>query len=136
MENKNAYKEERFDSFLNKTIVLSSRTYFKKQMNINKKERTIVDNEDYSSFLLEFIESEKSFVSNDDIEDTLQLKYALKSLSAIEQAVIFLLFQEELSQKEAADILEIYSKTVSKIKIRAINKMREYLMRGDTKNGE
>lgn len=37
MENQNTYKEERFDSFLNKTIILSSRTYFKKQMNTVKK---------------------------------------------------------------------------------------------------
>lgn len=29
MGDKNNYKQERFDSFLNKTIILSSRTYFK-----------------------------------------------------------------------------------------------------------
>ena len=34
--------------------------------------------------------------------------------------------QEELSQNEAAQILEIYSKTVSKIKIRAIEKLKKY----------
>lgn len=43
MESKSNYNEERFDSFLNKTIILSSRTYFKKQINIINKERTIVD---------------------------------------------------------------------------------------------
>lgn len=32
MGDKNNYKQERFDSFLNKTIILSSRTYFKKQL--------------------------------------------------------------------------------------------------------
>ena len=41
----NNYNEERFDSFLNKTIIMSSRTYFKKQMNIASKENTILDNE-------------------------------------------------------------------------------------------
>lgn len=60
---------------------------------------------------------------------SLQLKSALKSLSAIEQAVI-LLYDEELSQKEAAEILEVYSKTVSKIKIRAINKLKKYFKEG------
>lgn len=35
-------------------------------------------------------------------------------------------FNEDLSQKEAAQILEIYSKTVSKIKIRAIDKLKKY----------
>ena len=62
----------------------------------------------------------------DTIDLSLQLKNALKSLTAIEQSVIFLLFQEELSQNEAAQILEIYSKTVSKIKIRAIEKLKKY----------
>lgn len=131
MENKN-YKNERFDSFLNKTIILSSRTYFKKQMNIINKERTIVDDEDYSSFLENFITT-GAFSAIDNIDRSLQLNSALNSLSAIEQAVIFLLFQEELSQNEAAEILEIYSKTVSKIKIRAIEKLKK-LLKGDLEN--
>ena len=44
---RNDYKEERFDSFLNKTIILSSRRYFKKQMNMANKEKIIVDDEVY-----------------------------------------------------------------------------------------
>ena len=63
----------------------------------------------------------------------IQLKNALKSLTAIEQSVIFLLFQEELSQDEAAKILEIWSKSVSRIKVRAIEKLRKYL-KGDLNN--
>lgn len=51
MENKDLYKEQRFDSFLNKTIMMSSRKYFTKQMNIIDKENTILDNEDYCAFL-------------------------------------------------------------------------------------
>lgn len=135
MESKNNYKEERFDSFLNKTIILSSRTYFKKQMNILNKERTIVDDVDYSAFLQDFIALNHKVFAPDDMDTSLQLKSALNSLSAIEQAVIFLLFQEELTQNEAAEILEIYSKTVSKIKIRAINKLKKYL-KGDFENGK
>ncbi len=50
MDKKN-YKEERFDSYLNKIIILSSKGYFKKQMNIVSKERNVSDNEDYSTFL-------------------------------------------------------------------------------------
>ena len=41
----NNYKEERFDIFLNKTLIMSSRTSFKKQRNIASKENTILDNE-------------------------------------------------------------------------------------------
>lgn len=124
------YKSKRFDSFLNKTIILSSKYYFKKNMNIVHKENTIVDNEDFSHFLQSFIELDNSFVDIDDIELGIELNSALNCLSDIEQAVIFLLFKKELSQAEAAEILEIYSKTVSKIKIRAIEKMRKY-MEGD-----
>ena len=133
MENKNNYKEERFDSFLNKTIILSSRTYFKKHINIANKENTILVNENFSAFLQGFIDSNSPCLDIHNIESRLELNKALSCLSDIEQAVIFLLFHEELSQNEAAEILEIYSKTVSKIKIRAINKLRNY-MKGDSEN--
>ena len=133
MGDKNNYKQERFDSFLNKTIILSSRTYFKKQSNISNKEKTIVDNEDYSAYLQDFIASDAHLSDIDKIDLSLQLKNALNSLTAIEQSVIFLLFQEELSQDEAAKILEIWSKYVSRIKVRAIEKLRKYL-KGDLNN--
>lgn len=128
-------REEKFDSYLNKTIILSSRTYFKKQMNIRGKERTIIDDEDYSSFIQNFMTLNNTSASIKDIDTSLQLKNALKSLSAIEQAVIFLLFEEELAQDEAAKILEIWSKSVSRIKIRAIEKLKKYL-KGDFENGK
>ena len=127
MENtSNNFKEAKFDSFLTKTIILSSKKYFKKQVNMNTKEQTILDNEDYNTFMEKFFELNQSSNNYEKIDMSLSVKYALNSLSAIEQSVIFLLFQEELSQNEAAQILEIYSKTVSKIKIRAIGKLKEY----------
>ena len=119
-------REEKFDSYLNKTIILSSKYYFKKQMKMKGREQTILNNEEYSFFLQKFISEKDTFSSVERVDTSLQLKKALESLSAIEQAVIFLLFQEELSQNEAAQILEIYSKTVSKIKIRAIEKLKKY----------
>lgn len=130
MENKNNFKEERFDSFLNKTIILSSRTFFKKQMNIINKERIIVDDEDYSDFLNGF---NVPFDTFSNIDMLLELNKALKSLTAIEQSVIFLLFKEDFSQSEAATILDICSKSVSRIKLRAIEKLKKYL-KGDAKN--
>ena len=129
----NNYKNQRFDSFLNKTIIFTSKTYFKKQMNLIKKESTIVDDENYSSFLQGFINLDNPFCAVEKIEEKMQLNSALKSLSAIEQAVLFLLFKKELSQTETAQILDIYSKTVSKIKIRAIEKLRK-IMEGDKNN--
>ena len=134
MESKSNYNEERFDSFLNKTIILSSRTYFKKQINIINKERTIVDM-DYSTFLSDFIVLNHKVSYIDDIDISLQLKSALKSLSAIEQAVIFFLCYEDFTQSEVAEILEIYSKTISKIKIRAIDKLKKFF-KEDFENGK
>ena len=120
-------REEKFDSYLNKTIILSSKYYFKKQMKMKGREQTILNNEEYSFFLQKFISEKDTFSSVERVDTSLQLKKALESLSAIEQAVIFLLFQEELTQQEAAEILEVYTKTISKIKIRAINKLKKYL---------
>ena len=133
MESKNDYREEKFDSYLNKTVILSSRTYFKKQMNTINKERTIVDDVDYSALLQDFVNANSSFSSFDDIDSKLELSSALSTLSVIEQAVIFLLFQEDLTQNEVAEILKIYSKTVSKIKNRAMGKLKKYL-KGDFEN--
>ena len=96
-------------------------------MNINNKEKTIVDDENYSVFLQTFCPFEDTFSTIDSTINSLKLNNAIKSLSAIEQAVIFLLFKRELSQDEAAKILEICSKSVSRIKIRAITKLRKYL---------
>ena len=120
-------REEKFDSYLNKTIILSSKYYFKKQMKMKGREQTILNNEEYSFFLQKFISEKDTFSSVERVDTSLQLKKALESLSAIEQAVIFLLFQEELTQQEAAEILEVYTKTIRKIKIRAINKLKKYL---------
>ena len=120
-------REEKFDSYLNKTIILSSKYYFKKQMKMKGREQAILNNEEYSLFLQRFITEKDTFSSVERVDTSLQLKKALESLSAIEQAVIFLLFQEELTQQEAAEILEVYTKTISKIKIRAINKLKKYL---------
>lgn len=118
-------KEKRFDNFLNKTIIMSSKRYFKKETNTNRKEQTIIETEDFCAFL------DGTNVFNDscldNIENKLQLNNAVKTLSVVEQAVIFLLFNEELTQEDAAKILEICSKSVSRIKLRAIKKLKEYL---------
>ena len=93
-------------------------------MNRIDKERTIVDDEEYSSVIYEKINSTSEF---DKIDTKMELKTALNCLSEIEQAVIFLLFNEEISRSEIAEILKIYDSTVSKIKRRAIDKLRKYL---------
>ena len=130
MENKNDFQEARFDSYLNKIIIFASKGYFKKQMSIINKERTVV-NDDYDEVALKFALKDTLFDLEKN-EDILDLNKAIESLSAIE---IFLLFHEDLTQDEAANILEVYSKTISKIKIRAINKLKKEL-KGENTNEE
>ena len=134
-ENPLLAKEKQFNKFLIKSIKLSSLDYLRKKSNIVKKERTIVDDEDFASILHKFSMLNCSIFDMDNIDLSLELNNALHTLSAIEQAVIFLLFQEDLTQNEVAEILKIYSKTVSKIKIRAITKLKKYMER-DVENEE
>lgn len=53
MESKNS-NEAKFDSFLTKTIILSSKKYFKKQIDMSSKEQTIFDDEGYCAFVESF----------------------------------------------------------------------------------
>lgn len=122
-------KNKRFNNFLNKTIILSSKRYFKKEINISNKEQMLVDDNSHTSVLNSVANS--ATTDFDLVENCLELNTALSKLSEIEQTVIFLLYNKELSQDEASKILEICSKSVSRIKIRAINKLRKYMKGGD-----
>ncbi len=86
-------REKKFDSYLNKTIIFSSKYYFKKQMKIKGKEQTILNNEEHSLYLQKFVTEKDTFSSVERVDISLQLKKALESLSAIEQAVIFCYFK-------------------------------------------
>lgn len=121
-------KEKRFNNFLNKTIILSSKRYFKRKVNISNKEQMLIDDNSHTSVLNAAINS--TITDFELVENCLELNAALSKLSDIEQTVIFLLYNKELSQDEASKILEICSKSVSRIKVRAINKLKKY-MRGD-----
>lgn len=132
-KNSKDYQEMRFDSFINKTIILSSKDYFRKQMKNVSREKTIFDDENYEDFLQEYISLGNGKDFSDTIENQIELHKALKSLTNIEQSVISLLFQKELSRDEAAKILNIYSQSVTRIKIRAVSKLRE-LLKGDFDN--
>ena len=86
----NEDKERQFDSFINKTIIGSSKNYFEKQMKTKNTERTIVDDENSALFLYDFI----SVCDNSRTEEKIDLTTALLSLSSIEQEVISLLYKE------------------------------------------
>lgn len=119
----NESEEKRFSNYLNKVIVMSSKEYFRMECNTKEKEEEII-----YKYILEIMEE---IISNnacfESVETKLELHKGLKMLSAIEQSVIFLLFSEDLSQEEASQILKICSKSVSRIKNRALRKLKEFI---------
>lgn len=133
MENNGDLKSKKFSSFLNKTIIFSSKEYYKYEVTRKFKELEIIDDEEHSEYMKEYLKyyDEVSHIKNmyDFIEmcDNPVLIHALKSLSEIEKTVIFLLFEEQLTSSEASNILKICSDSVTRIKRRAIEKLKKYL---------
>lgn len=133
MENKNDFKEERFDSFLNKTIILSAKRYHIQEATKDAKELNIIDDENYFDFMNNYLKYDDKVYNHKNIDDFIELfdnpmlVCALKSLSNIEMMVIFLLFQEQLTSSEASKILKICSDSVTRIKRRALHKIEKYL---------
>ena len=74
--------------------------------------------EEYTRDIFDILSS--SIVEN--VELNIELSTAIKSLSAIEQSVIFLLYNEGLTH---AEILKIWRESVDRIKKRALNKMKK-----------
>ena len=136
MENKNDHKEERFDSFLNKTIILSSKRYYKYEITKDFNELKIIDDENFSEFINDYLKYEETDYTRENIDDFIEqldntaLVCALESLSKIEMMVIFLLFEKEFSSSEASKILKICSDSVTRIKKRALKKLEKYLKGG------
>ena len=124
---------KKFDSFLTKTIILSSKRYYKDEVTRDFKELKIIDDEDYSEYIKKYVKYEEKAYSQMNIDNFVEqlenskLVYALKSLSNVEMTVIFLLFQEQLTSKEASQILKICSDSVTRIKRRAFKKIEKYL---------
>lgn len=125
MKNKN-FQEERFDSYLNKTIIYSSKWYFREYNKFTNIEKD-VDDFDMSSIILNDAFFDSNSYTLDSIDNKLLLKDALNKLSDIEQTVIFLLFQQDLKQDDVANILEIYTRSVRRIEYRALKKLKNYL---------
>lgn len=135
MDERSDYREAKFDSFLNKTIILSSKKYYKEEITKDLMEQKIIDDDNYAEYLKEFIKYEDVPCNDEDVEqfishcDNQVLVRALKSLSDIEMTVIFLLFEKELTSSEASKMLEICSDSVTRIKRRALKKLEDYFER-------
>ncbi len=136
MKNKNDFKEERFDSFLNKTIILSSKKYYRNEITKETNELKIIDDENNFEYMDNYLMNEDEIYNLKDVDNFIEffdnpmLVRALKSLSNIEMTVIFLLFEKQLTSKEASKILKICSDSVTRIKRRALNKIKKYF-KGD-----
>ena len=131
----NNCKYDRFNSFLNKTIVLSSKQFYEREVAKNFNELNILDDESHNEYMNECINDDvapKAKNADDFINQCNNpgLVCALKSLSKIEMTVIFLLFEEKLTSSEASKILKICSDSVTRIRKRALKKLEKY-MEGD-----
>lgn len=60
MENK-SIQSKRFDSFLNKTIILSSKRYYKNEITKDFKELKIIDDENYSEYIKKYIQYDEVY---------------------------------------------------------------------------
>ena len=126
-------KEEKFENFINKTIVLASKKFFKEECTKDTIEQKIIDDERYEQYIEQFSRYEESIYRSNSTNDLIEqientnLLKALKSLSDIEMIVIFLLFEKQFTSNEASKILEICSDSVTRIKRRAIKKLKNYM---------
>ena len=120
-------KIKQFDSFINKTIIGTSKLFFKREMRKLDIEENFIEN----TFSLN--EASLSSCNKDeyDIDTKLLLQKAISQLSDIEQAVIFLLFDRDLPLEASAKELNIYIQSISRIKKRTLEKLRKILEEDD-----
>ena len=129
--------EKEFDSFINKTIILSSKEYFRTQMKYGNNEKYILDNEDYCDYLDNHALSNNNDLSCiEHIELSILLQNASSCLSTIEQAAINLLYKQDLKPKEVSEKLHIHVKAVPRIKRRSEEKLRKYFNEGEFFDGK
>lgn len=131
---------QKFNNFLNKTILGASKKYYSKELEKRRRELNILDDKNFEN------EYEKYIINNEDILENqiaqtaldfinlcenFDLLMALKSLSALEQSVIFLLYNKNLSQQKISKILNMNYRSISRIKLRAFDKLKKQLKDGD-----
>ena len=128
--------EARFDSFLNRTIVGASMNYYNKQKKYEYRELQIIDNEDYEEYLKPYLAEEDDGFSRvfEGFEDKYVLNCGVESLSINEKTVIFLYFKKHYSTSEIAQIMNVREQSVSRIKTRALDKLKMF-MKGYDLNG-
>lgn len=121
--------ELKFRCFLNQTIIGASKDYYKIQRKYDDYELQIIDNEDYGEYLKKFIMKEDEGISCafDNFGDNYVLNCGIESLSNIERTVIFLCFKKCYSTSEISKIMGIREQSVSRIKKRAVDKLKMFM---------
>lgn len=122
--------EAKFDSFLNRTIIGASKNYYRKQMKYKQQELQLIDNEDYEEYLKEYVKQE-DYVPLGVFGNNIILNNGFESLSTIEKTVIFLFFHDGYKTSEIASILDMREQSISRIKKRALNQLKNYIERFD-----
>lgn len=126
-------KEIRFNNFLNKTIILSAKNCYKKEIVRTHRELNIIDDDNFSDFLQKYIKYEDVICDFKDLNhfldncDNENLVNALKKLSLREKNVLFFFFIKGGSYHNISKILNIHYFSACRIKNRAINKLKKYL---------
>lgn len=128
--------EARFDLFLNRTIVGASMNYYNKQKKYEYRELQIIDNEDYEEYLKPYLAEEDDGFSCvfEGFGDNYVLNCGVESLSDSEKTVIFLYFKKHYATSEIAQIMNVREQSVSRIKKRALDKLKMF-MKGYELNG-
>lgn len=126
-------QEIKFNYFLNKTIIGASKDYYNKQQKIALRELLLIDNQDYSDYLKEYVKVENTLDAPEDVSalyeliDSESMLNAVKSLTDIERLVIFLLVIQGYTVTEVSKMLDMYIESISRIKARALKKLKNYL---------
>ena len=132
MENTNIEtKAYLFDTFLTKTIIYSSNNFFRKEVKRDSLELSILDDENFLNDSLKAMSQEDNiFSSPSDFTlsfENFQLEKAFKSLSKKERFVIIMIFCYGLSLDDLSILLSINYKSVSRIKLRALKKLKDFM---------
>ena len=123
--------ESKFNAFLNLTIAGASRDYYKKERIYYGREIAILDDYGLDERIRSRIEKEASKMDAYDelgpFSEDFKLNIAFESLSDVEQTVIFLYFKKKYRSSEIAKMLNITVQSVSRIKKRALNRIKVFI---------
>ena len=72
MKDETNFKEERFDSYLNKTIILSSKKYYQNKIEKDLKELKIIDDEKYATYINNYLDYEADIYNSNRVDNCIE----------------------------------------------------------------